>query len=139
MRSQSEEQLTKLVLPGWVIVLIEPEEYFYKPQSSQFCSPTCIWSMQRPQTVQRREGYSYPSRVQQWNDLQNGRFIFSFFPYKVRSICKILAMKAVRNNRLGSALSWSIRAKDAAFATLVSDRWVPSVLASWGLSGKLGG
>lgn len=34
-------------------------------------------------------------------------------------------MKAVRNNRLGSALSWSIRAKDAAFATLVSDRWAP--------------
>ncbi|XP_064438245.1 nuclear pore complex protein Nup85 isoform X3 [Mirounga angustirostris] len=42
----------------------------------------------------------------------------------VRSICKILAMKAVRNNRLGSALSWSIRAKDAAFATLVSDRFL---------------
>ncbi|XP_075418316.1 nuclear pore complex protein Nup85 [Tenrec ecaudatus] len=41
---------------------------------------------------------------------------------QVRSICKILAMNAVRNNRLGSALSWSIRAKDAAFATLVSDR-----------------
>lgn len=33
-----------------------------------------------------------------------------------------MAMKALRNNRLGSALSWSIRAKDAAFATLISDR-----------------
>ncbi|XP_002722991.1 nuclear pore complex protein Nup85 isoform X1 [Oryctolagus cuniculus] len=43
---------------------------------------------------------------------------------QVRSICKILAMKAVRNNRLGSALSWSIRARDAAFATLVSDRFL---------------
>uniref|UniRef100_H0WIZ5 Nuclear pore complex protein Nup85 n=1 Tax=Otolemur garnettii TaxID=30611 RepID=H0WIZ5_OTOGA len=43
---------------------------------------------------------------------------------QVRSVCKILAMKAVRNNRLGSALSWSIRAKDAAFATLVSDRFL---------------
>uniref|UniRef100_A0A2I2Y4U4 Nuclear pore complex protein Nup85 n=1 Tax=Gorilla gorilla gorilla TaxID=9595 RepID=A0A2I2Y4U4_GORGO len=43
---------------------------------------------------------------------------------QVRSICKILAMRAVRNNRLGSALSWSIRAKDAAFATLVSDRFL---------------
>ncbi|XP_012893544.1 PREDICTED: nuclear pore complex protein Nup85 isoform X1 [Dipodomys ordii] len=43
---------------------------------------------------------------------------------QVRSICKILAMKAVRNNRLGSALSWSVRAKDAAFATLVSDRFL---------------
>lgn len=54
-------------------------------------------------------------------------FTFSLFACKVRSICKILAMKAVRNNRLGSALSWSIRAKDAAFATLVSDRWVQLV------------
>uniref|UniRef100_A0A8D2LE44 Nuclear pore complex protein Nup85 n=1 Tax=Varanus komodoensis TaxID=61221 RepID=A0A8D2LE44_VARKO len=43
---------------------------------------------------------------------------------QVRSICKTMAMKAVRNNRLGSALSWSIRAKDAAFATLVSDRFL---------------
>ncbi|XP_024069892.2 nuclear pore complex protein Nup85 [Terrapene carolina triunguis] len=43
---------------------------------------------------------------------------------QVRSICKIMAMKAVRNNRLGSALSWSIRAKDAAFATLISDRFL---------------
>ncbi|XP_005998300.1 nuclear pore complex protein Nup85 isoform X2 [Latimeria chalumnae] len=43
---------------------------------------------------------------------------------QVRSICKIMAMKAVRNNRLGSALSWSIRAKDAAFVTLTSDRFL---------------
>ncbi|XP_006886278.1 PREDICTED: nuclear pore complex protein Nup85 [Elephantulus edwardii] len=43
---------------------------------------------------------------------------------QVRSICKILAMRAMRNSRLGSALSWSIRAKDAAFATLVSDRFL---------------
>ncbi|XP_042306220.1 nuclear pore complex protein Nup85 [Sceloporus undulatus] len=43
---------------------------------------------------------------------------------QVRSICKTMAMKAVRNNRLGSALSWSIRAKDAAFATLISDRFL---------------
>ncbi|XP_078063807.1 nuclear pore complex protein Nup85 [Mustelus asterias] len=41
---------------------------------------------------------------------------------QVRSICKIMAMKAIRNNRLGSALSWSVRAKDAFFATLISDR-----------------
>lgn len=40
----------------------------------------------------------------------------------VRSICKIMAKRALRNNRLGSALSWSIRAKDAAFATLISER-----------------
>ncbi|NXH15913.1 NUP85 protein, partial [Bucco capensis] len=43
---------------------------------------------------------------------------------QVRSICKIMAMKALRNSRLGSALSWSIRAKDAAFATLISDRFL---------------
>lgn len=43
---------------------------------------------------------------------------------QVRSICKIMAMKALRNNRLGSALSWSIRAKDAAFATLISERFL---------------
>ncbi|XP_059509765.1 nuclear pore complex protein Nup85 isoform X5 [Stegostoma tigrinum] len=41
---------------------------------------------------------------------------------QVRSICKIMAMKAMRNNRLGSALSWSVRAKDSFFATLISDR-----------------
>lgn len=33
-----------------------------------------------------------------------------------------MAKRALRNNRLGSALSWSIRAKDAAFATLISER-----------------
>uniref|UniRef100_UPI00398ECCF6 nuclear pore complex protein Nup85-like n=1 Tax=Pristiophorus japonicus TaxID=55135 RepID=UPI00398ECCF6 len=33
-----------------------------------------------------------------------------------------MAMKAMRNNRLGSALSWSVRAKDSFFATLISDR-----------------
>lgn len=38
-----------------------------------------------------------------------------------------MAMRALRNNRLGSALSWSIRAKDAAFATLISEKWVPSL------------
>ncbi|XP_067860560.1 nuclear pore complex protein Nup85 [Heptranchias perlo] len=43
---------------------------------------------------------------------------------QVRSVCKIMAMKAVRNNRLGSALSWSIRAKDSFFATLISDRFL---------------
>lgn len=36
-----------------------------------------------------------------------------------------MAMRALRNNRLGSALSWSIRAKDAAFATLISEKLVP--------------
>lgn len=43
---------------------------------------------------------------------------------QVRSICKIMAMRALRNDRLGSALSWSIRAKDAAFATLISERFL---------------
>ncbi|XP_069608268.1 nuclear pore complex protein Nup85 [Ranitomeya imitator] len=43
---------------------------------------------------------------------------------QVRSICKTMAMEAMRNRRLGSALSWSIRAKDAAFATLISNRFL---------------
>nr|XP_061805553.1 nuclear pore complex protein Nup85-like isoform X1 [Nerophis lumbriciformis] len=43
---------------------------------------------------------------------------------QVRSICKIMAMRALRNNRLGSALSWSIRAKDASFATVISERFL---------------
>uniref|UniRef100_A0A1A8MBP4 Nuclear pore complex protein Nup85 n=2 Tax=Nothobranchius TaxID=28779 RepID=A0A1A8MBP4_9TELE len=48
---------------------------------------------------------------------------------QVRSICKIMAMRAARNNRLGSALSWSIRAKDAAFATLISERFLQDYCA----------
>ncbi|KAI4890976.1 hypothetical protein NFI96_018597 [Prochilodus magdalenae] len=43
---------------------------------------------------------------------------------QVRSICKIMAKRSLSNNRLGSALSWSIRAKDAAFATLISERFL---------------
>ncbi|XP_073721294.1 nuclear pore complex protein Nup85 [Misgurnus anguillicaudatus] len=43
---------------------------------------------------------------------------------QVRSICKIMAKRSLRNNRLGSALSWSIRAKDAALATLISERFL---------------
>ncbi|XP_034047191.1 nuclear pore complex protein Nup85 [Thalassophryne amazonica] len=48
---------------------------------------------------------------------------------QVRSICKIMATRALRNNRLGSALSWSIRAKDAAFATLISERFLQNYCA----------
>ncbi|XP_074553635.1 nuclear pore complex protein Nup85 [Halichoeres trimaculatus] len=48
---------------------------------------------------------------------------------QVRSTCKIMAMRALRNNRLGSALSWSIRAKDAAFATLISERFLQDYCA----------
>uniref|UniRef100_A0A6I8SGL1 Nuclear pore complex protein Nup85 n=1 Tax=Xenopus tropicalis TaxID=8364 RepID=A0A6I8SGL1_XENTR len=43
---------------------------------------------------------------------------------QVRSICKTMAMQSLCNGRLGSALSWSIRAKDAAFATLISDSFL---------------
>ncbi|XP_016423226.1 nuclear pore complex protein Nup85-like [Sinocyclocheilus rhinocerous] len=43
---------------------------------------------------------------------------------QVRSICKIMTKRALRNNRLGSALSCSIRAKDAAFATLFPHRFL---------------
>ncbi|KAI1884074.1 hypothetical protein AGOR_G00222640 [Albula goreensis] len=48
---------------------------------------------------------------------------------QVRSICKIMAKRALRNDRLGSALSWSIRAKDAAFATLISERFLQDYCA----------
>ncbi|XP_028267773.1 nuclear pore complex protein Nup85 [Parambassis ranga] len=48
---------------------------------------------------------------------------------QVRSVCKIMAMRALRNNRLGSALSWSIRAKDAAFATLISEKFLQDYCA----------
>lgn len=54
--------------------------------------------------------------------LQHGLKPLITYPFPVRSICKIMAMQALRNNRLGSALSWSIRAKDAAFATLISEK-----------------
>uniref|UniRef100_UPI0037E81E1A nuclear pore complex protein Nup85 n=1 Tax=Semicossyphus pulcher TaxID=241346 RepID=UPI0037E81E1A len=53
---------------------------------------------------------------------------------QVRSICKIMAMRALRNNRLGSALSWSIRAKDAAFATLISERFLQDYCAKGSFS-----
>lgn len=48
---------------------------------------------------------------------------------QVRSICKIMARRALRNDRLGSALSWSIRAKDAAFATLIAERFLQDYCA----------
>uniref|UniRef100_UPI00358E23D3 nuclear pore complex protein Nup85 isoform X3 n=1 Tax=Myxine glutinosa TaxID=7769 RepID=UPI00358E23D3 len=41
-----------------------------------------------------------------------------------RSICKQMAMKALRSGRLGSALAWSLRAKDSAFATRIADRFL---------------
>ncbi|XP_010872732.2 nuclear pore complex protein Nup85 [Esox lucius] len=53
---------------------------------------------------------------------------------QVRSICKIMAKGALRNNRLGSALSWSIRAKDAAFATLISERFLQDYCANGAFS-----
>jgi len=53
---------------------------------------------------------------------------------QVRSICKIMAKQALRNNRLGSALSWSIRAKDAAFATLISERFLQDYCAKGSFS-----
>ncbi|XP_022103342.1 nuclear pore complex protein Nup85-like [Acanthaster planci] len=50
---------------------------------------------------------------------------------QVRSICKVLGMRALQQGQLGSALSWCIRSKDAAFATFLSDRF----LAEYSLGG----
>ncbi|CAB3990108.1 Nuclear pore complex Nup85 [Paramuricea clavata] len=45
------------------------------------------------------------------------------FPTQALSICKQMGMRAYHNNRLGSALSWCIRAKDPAFASFISERF----------------
>lgn len=45
------------------------------------------------------------------------------------SICKQMGMKALQHNRLGSALSWCIRAKDPAFASFISERFTDEYFA----------
>jgi len=41
---------------------------------------------------------------------------------QAKSICKVMAMRAFRYGRLGSALSWCLRAKDAVFADFLAER-----------------
>ena len=45
------------------------------------------------------------------------------FFLSARSICKVMGMKALRNGRLGSALSWGLRSKDVGFATFLAEKW----------------
>lgn len=75
-------------------------------------------------TLRNKDGAVFVFPVQE----RPKTFFFCVCVYAVRSICKIMAMRALRNNRLGSALSWSIRAKDAAFATLISERLVSFII-----------
>lgn len=88
-------------------------------------------------TLRNKDGAVFVFPVQE----RPKTFFFCVCVYAVRSICKIMAMRALRNNRLGSALSWSIRAKDAAFATLISERLVSFIIIvkiPIGLSRKCG-
>ena len=41
-----------------------------------------------------------------------------------RSICKTMGMNSLRNNRLGSALSWGLRSKDVNFATFIAEKFL---------------
>ena len=43
---------------------------------------------------------------------------------QARSICKTMGMKSLKNNRLGSALSWGLRSKDATFATFIAEKFL---------------
>ncbi len=55
-------------------------------------------------------------------------------PLTVRSICKVLGMRALQDDRLGAALSWCIRSKDAAFATFLSDKFLREYSVRGGFS-----
>ncbi|XP_064594752.1 nuclear pore complex protein Nup85-like isoform X2 [Liolophura sinensis] len=44
--------------------------------------------------------------------------------HQVRSICRSMGMKALHNGRLGSALSWCLRSKDVAFATMITEKFL---------------
>lgn len=43
---------------------------------------------------------------------------------QVRSICKVLGMRALKNSRLGLALSWALRSKDIAFITFLAEKFL---------------
>ncbi|KAI8501147.1 Nucleoporin nup85 [Branchiostoma belcheri] len=50
------------------------------------------------------------------------------------SICKVMGVRALRNERLGSALSWALRSKDASFATFLADRFLSEYSSKGGFS-----
>ncbi|KAL4240413.1 Nucleoporin nup85 [Mactra antiquata] len=43
---------------------------------------------------------------------------------QVKSICKMMGMQCIKNKRLGAALSWFLRSKDVAFATLIAEKFL---------------
>ncbi len=40
------------------------------------------------------------------------------------SVCRVQAMKACKNGRLGMAMSWCIRSNDSAFAAYLAEKYV---------------
>ncbi|XP_006812065.1 nuclear pore complex protein Nup85-like [Saccoglossus kowalevskii] len=53
---------------------------------------------------------------------------------QAHSICKEMGMKALQNDRLGTALSWCIRSKDRAFATFLSEKFLSEYSSRGGFS-----
>lgn len=43
---------------------------------------------------------------------------------QVKSICKTMGMRCIQKKRLGAALSWFLRSKDVAFATLIAEQFL---------------
>ncbi|KAH3863481.1 hypothetical protein DPMN_026470 [Dreissena polymorpha] len=43
---------------------------------------------------------------------------------QVKSICKVMGMRCMKNKRLGAALSWFLRSKDVAFATVIAEKFL---------------
>lgn len=43
---------------------------------------------------------------------------------QARSICKVVGMRHLNNKRLGAALTWFLRSKDVAFATVIAEKFL---------------
>ena len=43
---------------------------------------------------------------------------------QARSICKVVGMRHLSNKRLGAALTWFLRSKDVAFATVIAEKFL---------------
>ncbi|KAL5019403.1 hypothetical protein ScPMuIL_005125 [Solemya velum] len=43
---------------------------------------------------------------------------------QAKSICKVMGRRCMQHGRLGSALSWFLRSKDVAFATLIAEKFL---------------
>lgn len=53
-------------------------------------------------------------RICEKNDLQE----------QARCVCKVMGVQALNNNRLGTALSWGLRSKDATFIAYVAEKYI---------------